>query len=234
MGQAKKRGTQEQRIAESVRSHLRPVYRGDGENLDLSSAMVFAEEIEQVDRWLATANRVGHDRPNGNAEFSVFKAVLAYIWVARCSGACHSTSAVMYMLMREKGLDPTLCVGEVGAGGKFFDHSWIEVGGAVFDAAVSIPLLRGSWVSAPIFAGIDLDRGNATELRYGAASGQGFDKATQPALELDLSSYSAGAGKLSPFGLAHGLGGFCDVSATMDSLRSKYGATRRVVRCVAA
>lgn len=230
MGQAKNRGTREQRIAESIISQVRPVYKNKNNEFDLSAAMVFPDEIELVERWLASAKSIAKDRTDGAYEFSIFKAVLAYIWVARYTGACHSTSAVMYMLMREKGLDPTLCIGEVGVGNKFFDHSWIEVDGMVIDAAVSVPLQEGIQVSAPIFAGIDLDTGNATALRYGVASGQGFDEVTRPAVELDLLGYGLAAEALSPFVLAYSLSEFCDVSVTMDSLRHQYGAIKRVVR----
>ena len=47
-----------------------------------------------------------------------------YIEYCDFQGACHSTSSVLYVALRELGYSPRLCIGECRYGdGKPFDHS---------------------------------------------------------------------------------------------------------------
>ncbi|SMF66891.1 Transglutaminase-like superfamily protein [Alteromonadaceae bacterium Bs31] len=102
-----------------------------------------------------------------------FFCVLKYIHKNDWTGACHATSAVMYMLLKEQDIDVRLYIGEVARGNIIFDHSWVEYDGQPIDAAISNTLTQGIMFS-PVFCGIELETGNPTESNYAFQSGQGL------------------------------------------------------------
>lgn len=74
-------------------------------------------------------------------------------------GECHATSAVLYVALKELGLDPRLCVGEVDAG-FLFDHSWVELDDKIIDLAVSLPHPQASSsLSPPIILDMNIRSG---------------------------------------------------------------------------
>lgn len=119
----------------------------------------------------------------------VFTAMVMHIETTEWGGACHSSSAIMHMLLKEKGVDSTIKIGEVFGGGYRFDHSWIEIDGQVFDAAVAYPQVGGRRLSGPVFAGIDIVSGAPTGLTYGAGKPGGLDVDAQQIANLSLGAY---------------------------------------------
>jgi hypothetical protein len=103
-----------------------------------------------------TADRLYPDSPETYRLKKTFFNVLAYIDENDWQGACHATTAILFVLLREQGIAATPYVGEVSKAPIVFDHSWIEVDSEVCDAAVMNSLVRGvhfhlfSW--APICA----------------------------------------------------------------------------------
>lgn len=93
------------------------------------------------------------------------------------NGACHDTSAIFYILSSELGFDPKLYIGEVRypLSGAYFDHSWVEIDGNIYDAAIAYPLSGGVKVSGSIFKSIDQDTGEKTDLEFGFNSKSGLD-----------------------------------------------------------
>jgi hypothetical protein len=80
-------------------------------------------------------------------------------------GACHISSATLYVMLREMGFSPELCIGEVTYGNTKFDHSWVELDGLIFDVAV-VYSLEEYRISNPVFSGINLGTITPTEGIY--------------------------------------------------------------------
>jgi hypothetical protein len=102
-----------------------------------------------------------------------FFCVLKYLHKHDWTGACHATSSVMYILLKEQGVDVKLYIGEVSREGIVFDHSWIEYGGQPIDAAIGNTLIQGIRFS-PVFCGVELETGESTKSNYSFKSGQGL------------------------------------------------------------
>jgi len=51
-------------------------------------------------------------------------------------GGCHLVSAILYILLTEKGYEPIIRLGEVQIANFIFNHSWIELDGKVIDIAI--------------------------------------------------------------------------------------------------
>lgn len=81
-------------------------------------------------------------------------------------GACHALSSIQYILLKEIGLNPKLCIGVVEVfKGICFDHSWIELDNKVYDITIANGL-NNIKVSEPIIAGINIATLNRSELVY--------------------------------------------------------------------
>ena len=82
--------------------------------------------------------------------------LMQYMKEQQWIGACHATTAVMFVALSEMGFSPKACVGEVKddvVG--FFDHSWIELDDKIIDLACSMTLLGGQPVNAPVIFNVD-------------------------------------------------------------------------------
>lgn len=180
---------------------------------------------------LKTARRIATELPSGQATLKPFTELLKFVVESNYQGGCHDTSAVLHMLLAEAGVESTLCIGEVGKGRTFFDHSWVEVDGAVVDVAVCMPHAAGDVVGGPVFGGIDLISGAPSALLYGAQSGKGFDSEAMPALQLDLQGYSEIQPDPNIWMLVVSMASRCgDPNATFEAFQSKYGTVRRTLR----
>lgn len=94
-------------------------------------------------------------------------AMLEIIKRKNWTGACHATSALMYIIYRECGVDVELCAGETKFGDFVFDHSWLEIDNKVYDMAIYAPLNNLVKASAPVVAGVNVQSLNLTQGRYG-------------------------------------------------------------------
>ncbi|MCG8710428.1 acetyltransferase [Brenneria sp. 4F2] len=108
---------------------------------------------------------------------TAFSNLVSFIFNTDRNGACHDTSAIFYILSSELGFDPKLYIGEVRypLSGAYFDHSWVEIDGNIYDAAIAYPLPGGVKVSGSIFKSIDQDTGEKTDLEFGFNSESGLD-----------------------------------------------------------
>jgi hypothetical protein len=121
----------------------------------------------------AIADKNFPDTPDSYKIKKTFFCVLKYIHKNDWTGACHATSSVMYLLLRNQGVDVSLYIGEVSRGSIIFDHSWLEFGGEPIDAAISKPLIQGIAFS-PVYCGIELETGTPTESNYSFQSLEGL------------------------------------------------------------
>ncbi|EHK4785653.1 MULTISPECIES: lasso peptide biosynthesis protein [Vibrio] len=141
-----------------------------------------------MESWLAIINR---NIQNKNDEIisQLYSELLQFIVETEYKGGCHDTSAVLHVVLNELGIKNSLCIGEVKTGEKYFDHSWIEIDGKIYDAAICMPLDGGLW-HPPVFASIDLDSETKTELGYGIPSPVGLDEPARSIAQINLGNYA--------------------------------------------
>lgn len=227
MGQAKKRGTPEQRSHAAIEK--REFFPLDLGSIVWNARKRHADRLEQAVLDIAAARQLS------NAVTLPYRVLLRYMWECEYRGACHSTSAVLFVLLSELGLAPKLCIGEVGAGGPYFDHSWVELDGEIFDVAVSLPELDGREVGGPVFASVDLYTGTTTDLDFAFANGEGLAENALVALNFTLERYAEAQSGEPDAGpdiwrrivhLAPQVGLMC----TASNLIAKYGEVMREYR----
>lgn len=158
--------------------------------------------------------------------YPAFEFLVQQIWKKSWRGACHDTSAALYVVLNEIGIDAKLYIGEVMAG-KAFDHSLVEVNGLIVDAAVSLPKAHGKAVGGPIFAGIDLDSGVPTSLKFGVFE-LGLGNPANRIVEWDLDKYVKESGS-DIWRIATAIGSDIGLNLEGETLRKKYGTCRRTL-----
>jgi len=184
--------------------------------------------------WLKNLDRVSLASANIDYKAKkVFKAVLNWILKTNYRGGCHDTSAALYMLLSEMGVNASLCIGEVKIDEKsFFDHSWVIVDDVILDASVCMPNI-GGYAFPPVYASKELLALGSPKIHYGASSPVGFDSEAKFVSEANLSEYSSGhpddPNKL--WDLTKILAKQAGIKVNVGKLRSHYGTvTRNIVR----
>ena len=138
--------------------------------------------------YKSTANSLYPDSPSTYKLKKTYFNVLSYIRENDWQGACHATTAIMYILLREQGLEAVPCLGEVSRGSIVFDHSWIEVDSKVLDAAVSNSLIHGISFP-PVFLDSNLLSGDRSDLIYGTDKGRGLDAQAKAIADIPIGAY---------------------------------------------
>ncbi|WP_223789405.1 hypothetical protein [Marinicella meishanensis] len=171
------------------------------------------------------------DNSTGLYKFKkTFKNTLDYIHEENWSGACHATTAILYVLLKEQGYDVIPCIGEVSNHPIIFDHSWIEYDDKVVDVAISNTLIE-NLNFPPVFLNIDLESELNTKSIYGY-SGNGIDHTAYAISMMPIGEYMDNFS-----GHPHGLWGIAKMLAKKQSIRLnvsksrvKYGGDRWVIR----
>lgn len=158
-----------------------------------------------------------------------FFGVLKFIKDTDWKGSCHASSAVLYILLREYRFCPDLIIGEVYSEElkKTFDHSWIELDGKIFDAAI-YNTLSNLYFKEPVFNSIDLGSNTTSNLKYGVVNAKiGFE--AKSALNMNFKDYMDG------FPYRNGLWGIVeDISFKigkpiyMKENKDRYNQTKRI------
>ncbi len=175
------------------------------------------------------AEEIATKLPDGEKLYAAFEPMLRFVVGGRYLGGCHDTSAVLYMQLRQTGLqeaDVALCIGEVNAQGSRFDHSWVEVRGQVLDVAICAPNEFGGFAGGAVFGGVDLGTNAITQAMFGVASIDPLDTAAATVYGMNLSQYLAfqqSKGLMSMVNLAHKIYG-----VDGQELLAKYGDVNRV------
>lgn len=123
---------------------------------------------------------------------SAYISVLSFIFDHGYGGACHDTSAIIFILFSELGFSPELKIGEVKSltFGNYFDHSWVVLDDSIYDAAIGLPQPTeqgGSFVSGPIFNSIDIFENEINDIDFNFKSEFGLDQ-----MALDISKLTIG------------------------------------------
>ncbi len=152
-----------------------------------------------------------------------FFEMLKFVDEESYRGACHATSSVLYVLLSELKMEPTICIGELGREGICFDHSWIEIAGKVFDVAVALPD-DSKFGSPPVFMSRNLENLGEPYWQYGITSGIGDD----PFVDLIKAGSFADYMDNAPFhknGLWHFVQKFgrrCGLAINLNQTRQRY------------
>jgi len=83
-------------------------------------------------------------------------------------GGCHLVSAIVHILLTEKGYNPVVRLGEVQVSDYLFDHSWIELDGEVIDVAI-MNTLQDGLKFPPVLYGKSVATGRQVDYQYGVS-----------------------------------------------------------------
>lgn len=137
--------------------------------------------------WITNAEAIaGYKRAARNAQ-RTFCTVLSLLHGSEWHGACHASSAITHIALKEMGTESALVLGEAVIGPVHFDHSWIEVDALPIDSAVSLPL-DPRFSASPVFLGKDVATKLATSVVYRASTGD-LDRETKLIAENDMGWY---------------------------------------------
>lgn len=122
------------------------------------------------------------------AYFAVLKLISEEKW----KGACHSSSSILYVMLKEYGINADLVIGEVKSAELVqpYDHSWIEIEGKVFDAAILEPLSNVK-AHAPVFYSKNVTNQQEIDAKYGIKF-LGLGMEAQQALNTNFVDYMDG------------------------------------------
>jgi len=127
-------------------------------------------DIDLWDLCCANADKLTVEEGLDNRLSKAFLALLLFIHQTDWRGACHGTSAILYIIFRELECQPQLCTGVVySEGGEQWVHSWIKNRGSIYDVACCFPSI-GSPAIMPIFHDKKLDTLGFPNVAYGVTS----------------------------------------------------------------
>lgn len=126
------------------------------------------------DKWSRAVRALPVNGPRDYRLRRTFAAMLDFIHSQGWQGACHPSSAILAVLLKEQDIEVAPYLGECGANGFVFDHSWVEVDDEVYDAAISNTLIQEKSYP-PVFRGLSVDTKQPSAIRYGIHSGAGYD-----------------------------------------------------------
>jgi hypothetical protein len=179
--------------------------------------------MQTLDKYRANAELLAKSETEFAGIINPFFQVLRFVVEEPYRGACHASSAILYVLLRELSIDATINIGELGRDKVCFDHSWVEVGEKVFDIAIARPL-EPTLDGAPIFMSRDLENLNEPFWKYGTSSGIGDDPFVEIIKAGSFTTFMDNA----PFhenGLWHFVqkfGNRCGLKISLNKARQKY------------
>lgn len=112
----------------------------------------------------------GYDNKLYTLITNLYQYMLEKEWI----GACHATVSALYVILKEEGYSPEICIGEVRKDNFIFDHSWLMLDNKIIDLAISMTLINGSPMNAPVILDINVDSLTKNEMIYGI-KGNGLD-----------------------------------------------------------
>jgi len=174
-----------------------------------------------------TIDKISNDNNIPIKAGEIFINTMKFVEDNDWKGACHATASILYVLMKEIGLNPVLYIGEVKLGDKYFDHSWIEISGKIIDVAAMNTLIPGCNQN-PIYFNCDIKTMKEPNLVYGVHSPTGLDFQTKQLINTEFIRFMDDA----PF--EDGLWQFVetiadnsDIDIVTDIVKFKYRGTKR-------
>lgn len=105
----------------------------------------------------------GYDNKLYTLITNLYQYMLEKEWI----GACHATVSALYVILKEEGYSPEICIGEVRKDNFIFDHSWLMLDNKIIDLAISMTLINGIPMNAPVILDINVDSLTKNEMIYG-------------------------------------------------------------------
>lgn len=130
-------------------------------------------ESNPIILWEKNFDEISHEIQQCQNIKTIFFSILKIMHKEKWEGACHATSSIMYVLLKELEMHPDLYIGEVKKGNIIFDHSWIQIDDKVYDAAISMGL-EGRIISNPIIADYNIDTLKKVDVEYGVKTAEGL------------------------------------------------------------
>ena len=157
----------------------------------------------------------------------VFCNLNSYMQRKQWWGACHASSSALYVALCELGYKPKLCIGEMMGQDLYFDHSWIELDGKIFDMAISMTLLGGAPMSDPILFSKNIRNEAEPVIKYGV-SGRGIEDEALMIMNMPFVSYMD-AFPAEKNGLWAVVRELLDREIDIPVLREKYQNVERII-----
>ncbi|MCA0150308.1 lasso peptide biosynthesis protein [Rossellomorea vietnamensis] len=185
---------------------------------------------QQSKSYRIVASELEIEHENKDKIFNTFFALSDFFKKYPNPGACHLISSVFHILLKEQGIENTLCIGEVKTDMKFFDHSWIEINDQVFDIAIQLTL--DEKVNPPVYFGVDLATERATSLIYGAKSHIGFDSDAKQVLQTPFVKYMDGYPlyREGAWKIVKSVGKEIKLKININDIKGRYYNTTRVIK----
>jgi hypothetical protein len=161
----------------------------------------FKSKVELL-KYLSTEcikfmKEINIQHPQQNEIQKAYVSTLNYLArTEEASGGCHFISAMLYILLVEQGVECDLMIGEVEdtEKGVRFSHSWLEIGGIIYDPAI-MHTLDGA-VHPPVYYGICLTY-EPLEMEYGVSESKDeLDRDAKQVLTQSITAYLDGITKL--------------------------------------
>ncbi|WP_419880524.1 SEC-C metal-binding domain-containing protein [Peribacillus sp. B-H-3] len=136
------------------------------------------KNLDEKSLWKERALVLGTPYPFNEKLVNTFLAVFDHSVKEAWRGACHGVSSILYILLKEQGIDCKLQLGFVKAESVSFPfcHSWLTIDGEIFDVGLyrSNPsnLSPNEYlkVSAPIFKGVNLETNHPSPIQFGVTT----------------------------------------------------------------
>ncbi|MGN7209729.1 SEC-C metal-binding domain-containing protein [Bacillus velezensis] len=152
-----------------------------------------------IEVWKQRANQLSSSKELIETFFAVFNHAMRKKW----TGACHTVSSILYVLLCEQGIDAQLRIGYVRSQ-KFdatFSHSWITIEDKSYDVGLYranpiSPLHYYTEVSPPIFKGINLESFTDTDVIFGVPTKsevEAKDRTLQQIMKVSVGEYMRNA-----------------------------------------
>lgn len=179
--------------------------------------------MQTLENYRANAEFLAGERVECSGIINPFFQVLRFVIEEQYRGACHASSAVLYVLLRELNIDATINIGELGRDKLCFDHSWVEVEGKIFDVAVARPL-EPIFDSAPVFMSHNLESMKAPLWEYGISSGMRDDPFVELIKAGSFATFmdNAPVHKNGLWHLVQKFGNRCGLKINLNKTRQKY------------
>ena len=124
--------------------------------------------------WRNNAAQISDENRLDKRIALIFCTLLKFISIYNWLGACHGTSAILYVILRELGYEPKLCAGIMATDFWMTGHSWVELDGKVYDVSCYFPKVEAAKMM-PVFHGKELDSMNDTATLYGISDAPRID-----------------------------------------------------------
>lgn len=140
-----------------------------------------------MNKYFKRVSKIAKKREIDKKILHVFNTVLDFVDKEDWKGACHATSAIMYVLLTELGIKVTPFIGEIKMDKDYTDHSWIKVNDEIYDVAIYKPLEK-MYSFGPVFGGIDLNTEVNTKVEYGVKF-SGLDYIAKHISQISIGEY---------------------------------------------